>query len=82
MLALRRAFVLMGLTVAIALLAACTRSAQLAPSGAVDAVESITAGGVARQYRLHISPSYQQAQPTPLVLNLHGYNSNAAHPKR
>ena len=33
---------------------------------------------MARQYRLHVPPSYQQSQPTPLVINLHGYNSNAA----
>jgi polyhydroxybutyrate depolymerase len=78
MLVLRRAFVLVGMTLAIALLAACTRSAQRAPSGAASSVESITTGGVARQYRLHIPLSYQQSQPTPLVLNLHGYNSNAA----
>jgi polyhydroxybutyrate depolymerase len=78
MLALCRAFVLVGMTVAIVMLAACTRSSQRAPSGAKDSVESITTGGVARQYHLHIPPSYQQARPTALVVNLHGYNSNAA----
>src|SRR6266496_3804378 len=78
MLVLHRAFVLMGMTVAIVMLAACTRSAQNVPSGAKDTAESITTGGVARQYQLHVPPRSQQTQPTPLVINLHGYNSNAA----
>jgi polyhydroxybutyrate depolymerase len=42
-----------------------------------DSLVSITSAGVARQYRQHIPPSYQQNQPIPLVINLHGYNSNA-----
>ena len=70
MLVLRRAFVLVGMTVAIALPAACARSAQRAPSGARGSVESVTTGGVARQCRLHIPLSYQQSQSTALVINL------------
>jgi polyhydroxybutyrate depolymerase len=31
-----------------------------------------------RQYLLHVPASYQQSQPIALVINLHGYNSNAA----
>ena len=42
-----------------------------------DSLESIMSSGVARQYRQHLPPSYQQNQPIPLVINLHGYNSNA-----
>lgn len=58
-------------------LSACARTSQRAPAGAGTSVESITIGGVARQYRLHIPASYQQAAPIPLVINLHGYSSNA-----
>jgi len=43
-----------------------------------DSIEQLTSGGVTRQYRLHLSTPYQAGQPTPLVINLHGYNSDAA----
>jgi len=33
--------------------------------------------GVLRDYILHIPPGYNSSVPTPLVLNLHGYTSNA-----
>jgi polyhydroxybutyrate depolymerase len=42
-----------------------------------DYTEQIVSGGQARQYRLHVPPSYEQDKPVPLVINLHGYNSNA-----
>jgi hypothetical protein len=48
------------MSVAIAMLAACTRGVQRAPSGAKDSVESITTGGVVRQYLLHIPPNSEQ----------------------
>lgn len=32
--------------------------------------------GMTRHYRLYIPPSYDPAQPTPLVLSLHGFASN------
>jgi polyhydroxybutyrate depolymerase len=33
--------------------------------------------GVLRDYILHVPPGYNASEPTPLVLNLHGYTSNA-----
>jgi polyhydroxybutyrate depolymerase len=42
-----------------------------------DYIEEIVISGQTRQYRLHIPPSYTQDKPVPLVINLHGYNSNA-----
>lgn len=45
MLVLRRALVLMGMVVAIVMLAACGRSAQRAPSGADTAIVSIASKG-------------------------------------
>jgi polyhydroxybutyrate depolymerase len=62
-------------------LAACARPAQRnAPAG--DSVESLASGGVNRQFRLHIPPGYQQGRPVALVINLHGYNSNAEQQER
>jgi polyhydroxybutyrate depolymerase len=43
-----------------------------------DYVEEIASGGQTREYRLHVPPSYRPGQPMPLIINLHGYNSNAA----
>jgi len=40
-------------------------------------VEEITSSGQTRHYRLHVSTKYQAGKPAPLVVNLHGYNSNA-----
>lgn len=34
--------------------------------------------GVLRDYILHVPPGYNASQATPLVLNLHGYTSNAS----
>lgn len=39
---------------------------------------SFTYDGLLRDYILHIPPGYNSANPAPLVLNLHGYTSNAA----
>ena len=39
---------------------------------------SFTFGGVLRDYILHVPPGYNASEPTPLVLNLHGYTSNAS----
>jgi polyhydroxybutyrate depolymerase len=38
---------------------------------------SFTYNSVLRDYILHIPPGYNASVPTPLVLNLHGYTSNA-----
>ncbi len=43
-----------------------------------DFVEEMASGGQTRQYRLHIPPGYQPGHPLPLVINLHGFTSNAA----
>ena len=40
-------------------------------------LESLTSGGVERTYRLYVPKSYDAAKPTPLVLNFHGFASNA-----
>ncbi|MDO8898307.1 MAG: PHB depolymerase family esterase [Bacteroidales bacterium] len=37
---------------------------------------SMIHGGIQRNYRLYIPASYNQANPAPLVMNLHGYGSN------
>lgn len=41
-------------------------------------VDSIFHGGMYRNYRLYVPAIYSGAQPVPLVLNLHGYTSNAS----
>ncbi|MCB0209177.1 MAG: prolyl oligopeptidase family serine peptidase [Anaerolineae bacterium] len=43
-----------------------------------DYFEELTVADEVRHYRLHIPPSYKPNQPLPLVINLHGLNSNAA----
>jgi len=40
-------------------------------------VESFSYDGLERSYILYIPESYSENTPTPLVLNLHGYSSNA-----
>jgi len=41
-------------------------------------VHSITHEGLSRSYRVHLPVNYTLTSPTPLVLNIHGYTSNAA----
>jgi polyhydroxybutyrate depolymerase len=79
MLALQRSHALTVIILAILFLAACARVEQRVPThnAAGDSVESLAVAGVTRQYRLHIPPIYQQGRLAPLVINLHGYNSNA-----
>jgi polyhydroxybutyrate depolymerase len=92
MLILRRSLALSAI-IPLVLLAACARPAGRAspptaqPVGAPaaaagDSVASITSGGVARQYRLHVPPGYQQGRLMPLVISLHGYSSNAQQQER
>jgi polyhydroxybutyrate depolymerase len=40
-------------------------------------IDSIFSGGQFRTYRLYIPASYNGVTPRPLVINLHGYTSNA-----
>src|SRR5947207_7845896 len=40
-------------------------------------LESMQSGGIERTYRLHIPTGYEPTRPTPLVLNYHGFASNA-----
>lgn len=40
-------------------------------------IDSITFGGVYRNYRLYVPAAYNSNSAVPLVLNLHGYTSNA-----
>lgn len=43
-----------------------------------DSTVAISHGGKAREYRLHVPPGYDGTKPLPLVLNFHGYSSNAS----
>jgi polyhydroxybutyrate depolymerase len=40
-------------------------------------VESLDSGGMRRSYRLYVPTSYDASRPTALVLNFHGFGSNA-----
>ncbi len=42
-----------------------------------ESVHFIQSGGLDRTYRLHVPRSYDPSRPTPLVLNFHGFGSNA-----
>jgi polyhydroxybutyrate depolymerase len=54
--------------------AAC---ASARPHAAGDSDETMPSGGIDRTYILHVPPSYDGTRQTPLVLNLHGFGSNA-----
>lgn len=47
-------------------------------SAQVTVVDSIYTGGLWRSYRLYVPASYTGSTSVPLILNLHGYTSNAA----
>jgi len=47
------------------------------PHASGTTVESIMSSGGARQYRLHVPPSYTGAERVPLILSFHGLGSNA-----
>lgn len=46
-----------------------------------DFVKTVQVNGAARSFRLHVPAAYNN-QPTPLVLNFHGYGSNATQEER
>lgn len=48
--------------------------ADVAPG---DYVRTLTFGGLERNYRLHVPPSYDGSRDVPLVVNIHGFTSNA-----
>src|SRR4029453_12676105 len=51
-------------------------SAQAAfPAG--DSAQTLPFGGVERQYLVHGPPGYDGATPVPLVVDIHGFSSNA-----
>ncbi|MBI5287441.1 MAG: hypothetical protein HY873_00545 [Chloroflexi bacterium] len=47
------------------------------PFAAGDTDGSITSGGLDRTYILHVPPSYDGTRAVPLLLNFHGFGSNA-----
>jgi polyhydroxybutyrate depolymerase len=55
--------------------AGCGRPAPFSPGSSQD--ERISAGGLARLYRLHIPRGYQPSHAYPLLLSLHGNGSSA-----
>ena len=44
----------------------------------LDATWTVTSGGQARTFNVHVPSSYDPTRATPVVLNFHGYSSNAA----
>jgi polyhydroxybutyrate depolymerase len=54
-------------------------SAASCPTGSSTglSVQTMTSGGVQRSYRLYVPTSYDASTPLPLVLNFHGFSSNA-----
>ncbi len=46
------------------------------PVGTTD--QDLESGGIIRQFRLHVPPSYSPDRPLPLVINFHGYSSMSA----
>ena len=50
------------------------------PTGTIE--QTLESGGLTREYRVYIPPAYDPAQPTPLVLTLHGFGGNARQQQR
>ncbi len=60
-------------------LLACARNV---PSPTSDATHTLTHDGIERTYLLHIPSSYNENNPTPLVLSLHGGGGDAVNQRR
>ncbi len=45
--------------------------------GQITIIDTMESGGLQRDYRLYIPTAYDGSEPVPLVLNLHGYSSDA-----
>lgn len=58
--------------------AAAAGCAPARPQPAGDATLTITSAGLERTYILHVPPQYDGARRLPLVLNFHGFGSNAS----
>jgi polyhydroxybutyrate depolymerase len=52
----------------------CGKAPLVAPG--TTASQSLTSGGLARTYLLHVPQGYQADRPAPLVLDFHGHTSN------
>ncbi|HEU0075813.1 MAG TPA: PHB depolymerase family esterase [Dehalococcoidia bacterium] len=57
--------------------ASCDAAAATGPS-----IETLESGGTQRSYRLFVPSSYDASTPMPLVLNFHGFGSNALEQER
>jgi polyhydroxybutyrate depolymerase len=44
--------------------------------GPIDAVRTLTVGGMARTYRIHTPAHYGCGEPVPVVFNFHGFSSS------
>jgi polyhydroxybutyrate depolymerase len=53
-------------------------SLSLVANSQTTVIDSIMSGGIYRNYRLYIPAAYNGTSAWPLVLNLHGYTSNAS----
>ena len=53
-------------------------STSLFISAQTTIVDNITSGGISRSYRLYIPAAFNGITPRPLLIDLHGYTSNAA----
>lgn len=60
------------------LLLLCALSGALHSVAQTTVVDSIIAGGIYRSYRLYVPAIYTGSSARPLIINMHGYTSNAA----
>ena len=52
-------------------------SQQAQAQASTSSTHTLVSGGLVREYRLYVPPSYRPGHPAPLLFNLHGYTSNA-----